>query len=439
MKKNRILLSIIVLFLIQTAVFAQSSGNKPIVAVLDLQAVEVSESEARAVTNLLISVIHGTDLVQIIDRNQREEILNEISFSLSGCADDSCALEIGKMLAADILITGSLSKVGSRISIELKALSIEEGAILETTFKLYESVDEVVDNIDSVGATLIQNVTGKRAAQREVLEYEDLVTLTVTSETEDASVFINGTPIGRIENGRITKALNRNIDVVIRLEHPLYYTQENKLYLDSDQNIDMLMEPHYPVKSAIKISSGGGTMGSAYWRWYPIPNRLFLDFGLGTTVQNMDVFYMTELLSFKSGYYFNRENSFIRPYGGLSLMYPFFDWMVDDNFPGPISFFSSNPDDDNINATGGDSILEALDFGLLLGVDFVLTDNFYLGLESNLFLNTLFQTNNFSFLNMLIKPFSLSADPMFQFGISAVFLFPPPQLKNQTDIEGEAE
>jgi TolB-like protein len=430
-------------------IFSQNtSAAKPIAAVLDLKAEEVSESEARAITNLLISVIHGTDLVQIIDRNQREEILTEISFSLSGCADDSCALEIGKMLAADILITGSLAKVGSRISIELKALSVEEGSILETTFKLYDSIDEIVNNIDSIGAGLIQNVTGKRAAQREVLEYEDLVTLTVFSNAENASVIINGNPIGRIAGGSITKALNRNIDVIVELEHDDYYPIQEKIFLSEDQSVELIAEPHFPMTGGGKVTLGGGSMLSGYYRFFLIPSMLFIDPGLGFTLQNTNELYLQSSFQLKAGMYFNSENNLLRPYGGLTFMAPFLSYIAQADGTGRIEFFIIEPNYSTTMAfPDSDSWFDILDFGLLFGLDYVLTNILYIGLEMSIFLNTMFQVDDgrqYTAADYFGAPFSelfnlLTYDPVIQFGLNATFFIPPPYKPNHPDsmhIEG---
>ena len=370
-KKSAALFFTVFLLLGNTTVFSQEGNSeKPIVAVLDLTAEEISESEARAITNLLIAALHGTDLVQIIDRNQREEILSEISFSLSGCADDSCALEIGKMLAADLLITGSLARVGSRVSIELKALSVEEGSIVETTFKLFDSVDEVVDNIDTVGATLLQNVTGRKAAQREILEYEDLVTLTILSTTEDATVVINGTPVGRIKDGRLTKALNRNIDVIIEITSENFYPVKKEIYLDEDFSIRLDLEAHYPVKSALRLSSGGGSMGSFYGRYYVMPAFWFTDMGLGFTIQDTVDFYLKTMLQFKTGAYFSNENHIVRPWGGFTLMIPFLDLLTLPDETTIVRFFGTEDPTDSGMVKDWNSKLADLDFGIVFGLDF---------------------------------------------------------------------
>ena len=46
---------------------------------------------------------------------QRETVLKELEFSMSGCTDESCMLEVGKMLSAELIVGGSISQLGSKI------------------------------------------------------------------------------------------------------------------------------------------------------------------------------------------------------------------------------------------------------------------------------------------------------------------------------------
>ena len=45
-----------------------------------------------------------------IEVSQRDNILKEMEFSLSGCSDESCMLEVGKMLSAESISTPRLKQ-----------------------------------------------------------------------------------------------------------------------------------------------------------------------------------------------------------------------------------------------------------------------------------------------------------------------------------------
>ncbi|HAK46376.1 MAG TPA: hypothetical protein DCO79_10730 [Spirochaeta sp.] len=60
------------------------------------------------------SHIVSTGNYRVIDRSQRQTILNEIQFSYEGCSDETCQLEIGRLLSAKLIVIGSLGKLGEQ-------------------------------------------------------------------------------------------------------------------------------------------------------------------------------------------------------------------------------------------------------------------------------------------------------------------------------------
>jgi len=113
----------------------------------------------------------------VIDRGHRDQVLQEIEFSLSDCSDQKCAIEMGRLLAADIMVIGSINRIGSRLALDLKALDVETSRVIGTFYQILTNVDEAVDQIHQIGGQFVQNFTGKLAQKREVLQYEDLVLL----------------------------------------------------------------------------------------------------------------------------------------------------------------------------------------------------------------------------------------------------------------------
>jgi hypothetical protein len=115
---KRILVSVLLLFVLALFLSAQQAqGGKPTITVLDFSTESVSQSEMKTIISLLSSSLFQMNMFTIIDVSQRENILNEIRFSASGCTDESCMLEIGRLLAAEMIVVGSLSKIGSRSSL----------------------------------------------------------------------------------------------------------------------------------------------------------------------------------------------------------------------------------------------------------------------------------------------------------------------------------
>ena len=135
------------------------SGKKvqPIVTVFDFSFEGVSEKESQMLVDFLSGALFDTKAYRIIDRNQREAILSEIEFSLSGCIDESCQLEAGKLLAADYMVVGSLGKLGTRYVINAKLVEIETGETLLSARNAFDNVDGMLDGTSDIAKKLLFN------------------------------------------------------------------------------------------------------------------------------------------------------------------------------------------------------------------------------------------------------------------------------------------
>lgn len=129
-------------------------NNLPIVTVFDFEYEGISENEANFLVDFLGGALFDTGNYRIIDRTQREAILSEIEFSLSGCTDETCQLEAGKLLAADYMVVGSLGKVGSRFVINAKLIDVESGETVLSARDIYSDVDSMLDGCDELAIEL---------------------------------------------------------------------------------------------------------------------------------------------------------------------------------------------------------------------------------------------------------------------------------------------
>jgi TolB-like protein len=121
-------------------------GKKTNIAVLDLEAVSVSVSEARTLTDKLRGELIRTGRFQVIERSQMEEILKEQGFQQTGlCNTTECYVEAGKLLGVEQMIGGSIGKVGNIYLISIRLIDVETGVIVKLVDQEIEgSVDEVL-------------------------------------------------------------------------------------------------------------------------------------------------------------------------------------------------------------------------------------------------------------------------------------------------------
>ncbi len=79
------LLFSVILVILATSIHSQETN--PTLSILDFAVSGISEKEGLLLVDYMSSAIHQTEKFRVIDRSQRETILKELQFSLSGCSD----------------------------------------------------------------------------------------------------------------------------------------------------------------------------------------------------------------------------------------------------------------------------------------------------------------------------------------------------------------
>ncbi len=100
--------------------FLSAQEGAPAVAVLDFEPKGLPGYEAETLTERLRSEIANTKAVRLTDRKLLEKILNEQGLQQSGCTTDECAAEVGQLLGAQYMISGSIGKLGDTYTIDAK-------------------------------------------------------------------------------------------------------------------------------------------------------------------------------------------------------------------------------------------------------------------------------------------------------------------------------
>jgi curli biogenesis system outer membrane secretion channel CsgG len=101
-----------------------ASIEKKRIAVLDFAANNVPVSHAKIVRNALEVALFNSDRFRLLEREQIETILRERRIRGSDLKGTENSIEIGKTIASDYVITGSVDKIG-RPSITVRVVSVE--------------------------------------------------------------------------------------------------------------------------------------------------------------------------------------------------------------------------------------------------------------------------------------------------------------------------
>ncbi|MCD6100424.1 MAG: PEGA domain-containing protein [Candidatus Marinimicrobia bacterium] len=167
---------------VDTSAVRNGSEEKIPVAVMDLDANNVGESEAKALSDRLRIEIFRVGKFEVMERQRMQDILNEMKFQLSGTTTDADAIQIGKMIGVKKIVAGSIGKVGDIYTLSVRLIDIETGKIEKTSaVDVYGTVTTVLQIAIPIVA---QDICGK--SRREAFGM-----LCVDSEPRGVEVYIN--------------------------------------------------------------------------------------------------------------------------------------------------------------------------------------------------------------------------------------------------------
>ena len=140
---------------------AQAVPKLPLVAVMPLTAQGVDEASALVVTDALSDELMRDGKVRVMERSQMEKLLKEQGFQQSGvCEGTDCALVMGKLLAIDRMVVGSLGKLGESYTLSVRSVDVATGEVLGSARRMRKGA------IDDVIADLLPLVTKDLAFQK---------------------------------------------------------------------------------------------------------------------------------------------------------------------------------------------------------------------------------------------------------------------------------
>ena len=134
-----------------------SQANMSVITILDFKIENMSRSDANLIQDLLFHALVKQRKYKVIDKDKRNEILQEIEFSQSDCSDEKCLLQLGMLLSSDLIIVGSIGQISNRFLLNTKLLKVETSEVLTTSSEIYKNLDELVDNCQDVISELTKS------------------------------------------------------------------------------------------------------------------------------------------------------------------------------------------------------------------------------------------------------------------------------------------
>ena len=100
---------------------------------MGFESTNIDEAEVKILTDRLTTKMAQAGKFIIIERARMNEVLVEQGFQQSGCVSSECAVEAGSMLGVEIIVTGSIGKLGDLYTMDVRAISVESGKIINQT------------------------------------------------------------------------------------------------------------------------------------------------------------------------------------------------------------------------------------------------------------------------------------------------------------------
>lgn len=99
------------------------------VAVLNFKSIMAPPEMGTAVAEILRTELVRFDEYTVIERGMLDQILKEQAFQHTGAVDTDTAVDIGNMVGADYVITGSIIKTGNIYIINSRLINAESGVV----------------------------------------------------------------------------------------------------------------------------------------------------------------------------------------------------------------------------------------------------------------------------------------------------------------------
>jgi len=187
-----ILLLILVLIVPSVIQASAAVARGDTIAVMDLKPNGTSASEAAVVSDYLRTAFVKSGRYTVVDKGNMEKVISEQSFQQAGCADQACAVRLGRLLNVKKMVVGSYTVLGSSRFLTASLVDVETGVIDSTgTGRGFD-----LAGADVAAERLVAKLTGKPASAVVVAESSPEPTTPARSEPGRIGFGLNSPGVG---------------------------------------------------------------------------------------------------------------------------------------------------------------------------------------------------------------------------------------------------
>jgi len=147
----------------------------------------VSAEEAAILTTRLYAELEKIGVFILSPESAVQSTLQNAGLVGGGCASLDCGVQVGKMLATQLVVTGSVRKVGQLFFVETQMIHVKSGKVVE---RANEDFDGDFTALQERMAAVARKLVGNRA-ETQMAAVETPVQAISTSEQNEANITID--------------------------------------------------------------------------------------------------------------------------------------------------------------------------------------------------------------------------------------------------------
>jgi TolB-like protein len=162
-------------------------GEKVKVGIIEFQNMNAEakkENLGTIFSEMLTTSFVNSEAFIITEREQLRKVAQELQLSQSGIIDVTQAKQIGKIVGADAIVTGSVMKIGIDLRLDARIIDVQSGIIL-TAEKIIGKAD--IHSMSNMAESIVDNLVNKFYRDKQPYKSETQPAHQTSSSTAKAS------------------------------------------------------------------------------------------------------------------------------------------------------------------------------------------------------------------------------------------------------------
>jgi TolB-like protein len=187
-KMRHRIIGFLICFVTVCSVCAQNKIN---IAVLTLKNTSgITSGEVELISDRLRGELFSTGRVNVMERDQMQDVLKEQGFQQSGaCTDEACMVEMGQLLGVEMLISGSIGKLGTLYMVNVRMIDVGTAQIVKVVSEdIKGGIEGVVTRLKTIAVQLVSDDEPIMESELVEEEHTEVEVTTVEEEVEEVVV-----------------------------------------------------------------------------------------------------------------------------------------------------------------------------------------------------------------------------------------------------------